>query len=153
MKPAGPVNYTRISHTDTTISIFNASCQTQDGYVQRNLTNITYEEIPNTIGLCFFPNYYKDYIKNETVDTDPRFTGIETNNESISILHSKCLGSGVSYFNSPLTYNIPYSDIPKTVAECYYPNIEKKTSIANKNSCGAFVLLVLFFVVQMMFYT
>lgn len=153
MEPAGPVNYTGISHTDTTISIFNASCQTQDGYVQRNLTNITYEEIPNTIGLCFFPNYYTDYLKNQTVDTDPRFTSIEANNESISILHSKCLGSRAAFFNSPLTYNISYNDIPKTVAECYYPNIEKKTSMANKKSYGTFFLVVLLFVVQVMFYT
>ncbi|CUM55092.1 uncharacterized protein AC631_03454 [Debaryomyces fabryi] len=136
MQPAGPVNYTGISYTDTSISILNANCQVEDGYVEKNLTNISYEEIPNTIGLCFFPNYYKDYIKNKTVDTDPRFTSIEVNNNSISILNSKCLAGGDSsaaVFNSALTYNISYSDIPKAVAKCYYPDIEKKTSMANRS--------------------
>lgn len=53
--PAGTVNYTAVSYTGPTITIFNASYQTENGYVQINLTNITYEEIPITTGLCFFP--------------------------------------------------------------------------------------------------
>lgn len=54
--PIGTVNYTAVSYTGPNITTFNASYQTENGYVQLNLTNITYEEIPVPTGLWFFPD-------------------------------------------------------------------------------------------------